>query len=42
MKINEKVEKALNKQLNQEFYSEYLYISMSAYFESANFDGFAH
>ncbi|MDP7180571.1 MAG: ferritin [Candidatus Woesearchaeota archaeon] len=42
MKINEKVEKAINNQINNELYSEYLYLSMSAYFESINLDGFAH
>ena len=36
-----KVEQALNKQLNAEFYSSYLYLSMSAYFESHDLQGFA-
>lgn len=31
----------LNKQLNQEFYSAYLYLSMSSYFDSLNLEGFA-
>jgi len=39
--INKKVEDALNKQLNSELYSAYLYMSMSANFESANLKGFA-
>ena len=39
--INEKMEKAINEQINAELYSAYLYLSMSAYFESINLDGFA-
>ena len=39
--LNEKVEKALNDQLNAESFSAYLYLSMSAYFESLNLKGFA-
>jgi len=39
--INEKVEKALNEQINAELYSSYLYLSMSADFEDKNFEGFA-
>lgn len=31
----------LNKQINEELYSSYLYLSMSAYFSSINLDGFA-
>lgn len=31
----------LNKQINEELYSSYLYLSMSAYFSSMNLDGFA-
>lgn len=40
--IKGKMESALNKQLNAEFYSSYLYLSMSAYFESINIKGFAN
>lgn len=40
--IKEKIENALNKQLNAEMYSSYLYLSMSAFFESENLKGFAH
>jgi ferritin len=36
-----KVLQALNRQLNAEFYSSYLYLSMSAYFESHDLQGFA-
>ncbi len=40
--ISEKIQEALNKHLNFELYSSYLYLSMSAYFESTNLRGFAH
>ncbi len=40
--LKEVVEKALNKQLNEETYSAYLYWSMSAYFHSIALDGFAN
>jgi len=39
--LNEKIEKALNQQLNAELYSGYLYLSMSAYFQSISLSGFA-
>lgn len=32
----------LNDQVNKEIYSSYLYLAMSAYFESENLPGFAH
>ncbi len=40
--IKEKIQDALNKQLNAELYSSYLYLSMSACFESINLKGFAN
>ncbi len=40
--LSEKVQTALNNQLNAELYSSYLYLSMSAYFMHINLDGFAH
>jgi ferritin len=40
--VNEIMEKSLNEQINAEFYSSYLYLSMSAYFEEQNLDGFAN
>ena len=40
--INEKMREALNGQLNAELYSAYLYLSMAAYFESADLPGFAN
>ena len=39
--INKKMENAINKQINWELYSSYLYLSMSAYFESTNLKGFS-
>ena len=39
--LKDKVEKALNAQMNFELSSSYLYLSMAAYFESENFNGFA-
>ena len=36
------MQEALNKHANAEFYSSYLYLSMSAYFQSLNLTGFAH
>ena len=40
--LTEKMENALNGQLNAELYSSYLYLSMNAYFKSVNLDGFAN
>lgn len=40
--LSEKMENALNGQLNAEMYSGYLYLSMNAYFKSINLDGFAN
>ena len=40
--LSEKLQDALNKQLNAELYSSYLYLSMSAYFEDLNLEGFAN
>ena len=40
--LGKKVEDALNAQMNREFYSSYLYLSMSAHFESNNLKGFVH
>jgi len=40
--IKKKMENALNKQLNAELYSSYLYLSMSAYFGAINLKGFAN
>jgi ferritin len=40
--IGEKMQDALNGQLNAELYSSYLYVSMSAYFQNINLGGFAN
>ena len=42
MVIKEKMQKALNKQINAELYSSYLYLAMAAYFEAHNLLGFAN
>jgi len=40
--IGKKMEKALNDQINAEFYSAYIYLAMAAYFEDANLPGCAN
>ncbi len=40
--IDSELEEAINRQINEEIYSSYLYLSMSAYFESVGLKGFAH
>lgn len=40
--IPTKLEQELNKQINAEFYSAYLYLSMSSYLSSINLNGFAN
>lgn len=42
MEIKDKVAKAINKQINAELYSSYLYLAMAAYFEAKNWLGFGH
>ena len=42
MTISNKMELNINNQIQKEFYSEYLYLSMQAYFTSLNLDGFAN
>lgn len=39
--LSEKLEKALNEQINAEFWSAYLYLSMSVHFESTGLTGFS-
>jgi ferritin len=41
MGLSKKMEEALNKQLNAELFSSFLYLSMAADFQSKNFTGFA-
>ncbi len=40
--ISEKMEKAFLDQINKELYSEYLYLSMKAYFAKLNLNGFVN
>jgi ferritin len=42
MMINQKIQDALNAQINREQYSAQLYLAMSAHCESKSFRGFAH
>lgn len=40
--IKKKVQDAVNKQIQAEFQSAYIYLGMAAYFEGKNLDGFAN
>ena len=40
--ISKKIEDALNKQINEELYSAYLYMSMASHFDAANLPGFGN
>ena len=40
--MNKKLRDALNDQINKEFYSAYLYLSMAAYCDSIRLTGFSH
>jgi len=40
--LSEKMQKAIEEQINAELWSAYLYLSMSAYFERQNLPGFAN
>ncbi len=40
--IGQKMQDAMNEQINKEFYSSYLYLSMAAHFEDKNLPGFAN
>jgi ferritin len=40
--ISKKVQNAINEQIKNELYSAYLYLAMSAYFESQTLPGLAH
>ena len=42
MTLSKPIQDALNEHINQEFHSSYLYLSMSAYYDSINLPGFAH
>ncbi len=40
--ISQRMEEAINKQINAEMYSAYLYLSMAQYFESIGLKGFSN
>jgi ferritin len=40
--IGKAMQDAMNEQINKEFYSSYLYLSMAAHLEVKNLPGFAH
>jgi ferritin len=40
--ISQKMQEAINDQINAELYSGYLYLAMSAYFQDINLSGFAN
>jgi len=40
--MDKNLEKLIQEQIRNEWHSAYLYLSMAAYFESINLDGFAH
>ena len=40
--IGKAMQDAMNEQINKEFFSSYLYLSMAAFFEDRNLTGFAH
>lgn len=40
--IDKEMEEAINQQINEEMYSAYLYLSMSAHFENIGLKGFAN
>jgi ferritin len=40
--MDKQLERLYQEQIRNEWYSAYLYLSMAAWFESANFEGFAH
>ncbi len=40
--ISQKLQDALNEQINSEFYSAHLYLSMAAYCDTLSLGGFAH
>jgi len=42
MELSKKMLDAINKQINEELASAYIYLSMAAYCESINLPGFAH
>ena len=39
--LSERMQQALNEQINREFFASYLYLAMAAHFEEQSLDGFA-
>jgi ferritin len=39
--MKKRVEEAFNEQINEEFFSSYVYLAMAAHFEALNWEGFA-
>lgn len=39
--MNKRIEEAFNDQINEEFFSAYVYLAMAAHLETLNLDGFA-
>ncbi len=42
MALNQTIQEALNRHINEEFFASYLYLSMSAHCDSLDLPGFAH
>jgi len=42
MPMSAALQRAMNDQIQKEFYAHYLYLAMSAWFEERNFEGFAN
>ena len=40
--MNSRIAKLLNEQINKEFYSAYLYLSMAVYYDGMNLEGYAN
>ncbi|HET6363263.1 MAG TPA: ferritin-like domain-containing protein, partial [Gemmatimonadota bacterium] len=40
--LSDKLQKALNEQINNELFAAYQYLAMAEYFAARNLDGFAH
>ncbi len=40
--LSDRLQDAINQQINSEMYSAHLYLSMAAYFETLDLNGFAH
>jgi ferritin len=42
MELSKTMEKAINQQIQAEYYSSYMYLAMAAYCDSVNMPGYAH